>query len=104
MKKPREIKEIKKKILPILRKQGVRKAALFGSAARGELKRGSDVDILIQPRRGKFSLLDLVEMQFKLEKKLNRKVDLLTYRCVHPLLKKHIFNNHLVIYEQRKRS
>ena len=33
---------------PELRRRGVRRAALFGSVARGESKRTSDIDILIE--------------------------------------------------------
>ncbi len=40
--------EIKKKIAPILKKYNVTKAGIFGSYARGEQKRNSDVDILIE--------------------------------------------------------
>ena len=37
---------MKKKIIPILKRQGVTKAAFFGSVARGEANKNSDVDIL----------------------------------------------------------
>jgi len=39
------IQDIRAKIIPTLRSQGVLKAALFGSVVRGEAKK-SDVDIL----------------------------------------------------------
>lgn len=48
-------------------RRGVTKAALFGSVARGEAKKRSDIDILIKLKKGK-SLLDLVRLQFELEK------------------------------------
>lgn len=91
---------IKKKILPILKRQGVTKAALFGSAARGKMKKRSDIDILIK-FRGDKSLLDLVRLQFELEEKLGRKVDVLTYDGIHHLLKDIILNEQKVIYEKR---
>lgn len=91
---------IKKKIIPILKRQGVTKAALFGSAAKDEMKKKSDIDILIQ-FSGKKSLLDLVRVQFMLEDKLNKKVDLLTYNSIHPLLKDIILREQKIIYEKR---
>jgi hypothetical protein len=94
------VAEIKRKILPILKRQGVTKAALFGSAARGEMKKNSDVDVLIK-FGGNKSLLDLVRVQFMLEDKLRKKVDLLTYNSIHPLLKDIILNNQKIIYEKR---
>lgn len=86
--------------MPVLKRQGVTKAALFGSAARGEAKKKSDVDILIK-FKGQKSLLDLVRLQFELEEKIAKKVDLLTYNSIHPLLKKIILGEQKVIYEKR---
>jgi len=91
---------IKKKILPILRRQGVIKAAVFGSAARGEMNKNSDVDILIK-YGSKKGLFDLVRLEFELEEKLGRKVDLLTYKSIHPLLRNIILKEQKVIYEKR---
>jgi predicted nucleotidyltransferase len=92
--------EIVKKIKPILRKQGVKKAALFGSVARGDNKKNSDVDILIEPPK-KFSLLDLSGLKIDLEEILNKKVDILTYDGIHPLLKDIILNEQVLFYEKR---
>ena len=67
---------IKRKLTPILKRQGVTKAALFGSVVRGELKKSSDIDVLVQFKPGK-SLLDLVGLKLDLEELLKRKVDVL---------------------------
>ncbi len=94
------VRDIQRKIVPILETQGVLKAAIFGSVARGEAKKKSDIDILVQLPEGK-SLLDLVKLQFTLEDKLGQKVDLLTYGSIHPLLKDIILKEQQVIYEKR---
>lgn len=91
---------IKKKIIPILKRQGVIKAAIFGSAAKGEMKKNSDVDILVKFKNTK-SLMELVGIQFKLEEKIGRKVDLLTYDSIYPLLKDRILDEQKIIYEKR---
>ena len=39
---------LKKKIVPILKKQGVLKAALFGSFAKGNETKKSDLDLLVK--------------------------------------------------------
>lgn len=91
---------IKKKITPIFRRRDVIKAAIFGSFARGEEKKSSDVDVLVE-FQGKKSLLDLVKLQFELEDKLNRKVDLLTYNSIHPLLRDIVLKEQKVIYEKK---
>jgi len=94
------IQNISAKIIPTLKRQGVTKAALFGSVVRGEAKKKSDVDILIDFGERK-SLLDLVRLQFVLEDKLGRKVDLLTYNSIQPLLKEIILREQEIIYEKR---
>ena len=77
---------IKKKIVPILKRHDVKRAAIFGSFARGEAKKRSDIDILVE-FKGEKSLLDLVGLKLELEASLGRKVDVLTYDSLHPLLK-----------------
>ena len=43
-----QIDNYKSLILPILKKFGVLKASLFGSIARNELTKDSDIDILVE--------------------------------------------------------
>lgn len=76
----------------ILTKHKVRKASLFGSAARGEDKRGSDVDIVIQPPPA-FTLFGLARLGAELESALGRRVDIITFRSIGPSLKKHILKD-----------
>jgi len=98
-----KITNLKKKIIPILERNNVVKAGIFGSFARGEAKKKSDIDILIEVKAKKFSLFDLIRLEMELEKKLGRKVDLLTYNSIHPLLKKKILSEEIRIYEEKKR-
>ena len=95
------IQAIKKQIVPILKRQGVIKAALFGSTVRGEDKKRSDIDILVKIPKNK-SLLDIIRLEFQLEEKLGRKVDLVEYDAIKPLLRDVILNEQKIIYEQKK--
>ena len=62
--------------MSILKKYGIKKAALFGSFARGEQKPDSDIDILVKFKdRENKTLLDLVELVDVLNRK-RRCVDL----------------------------
>ena len=83
----KDIAKIEKKIAPILKSHDVKKAAVFGSFASGEQNKKSDIDILIKFRKDDKSLLDLVGLKLDLEEKLSKKVDLLTYDSIHPLLR-----------------
>jgi uncharacterized protein len=96
MKKNPSLKQITKKTLPILKRNGVVKAGIFGSFARGEQRRRSDIDMLIL-FKGRKSLFDLAGLQIELEEKLKRKVDVVTYNSIHPLLKDSILNNEVRI-------
>ena len=86
----KNIQRIARIAVPLLKKYGVVRAGIFGSYARKEEKNKSDIDLLIEVRRKKFSLLDLIGLELELKKKLRKKVDLLTYNGIHPLLKKRI--------------
>ncbi|KKR67126.1 MAG: Nucleotidyltransferase [Microgenomates group bacterium GW2011_GWA2_40_6] len=91
------MQDISAKIIPVLKSQGVIKAAFFGSVSRGEAKQNSDIDILVDFGEKK-SLLDFVGLQLDLEEILHQKVDLLTYNSINPLLRDIILKDQKVIY------
>jgi predicted nucleotidyltransferase len=81
-----DVEELSGRMMPILRRFGVRRASIFGSLARGEGSEGSDVDVLVELEPGR-SLLDLAGLKVELEEALGRRVDVLTYDSLHPLLR-----------------
>jgi predicted nucleotidyltransferase len=92
------ILEIKKKITFILKRHNVKKAAIFGSVGRGDFKKTSDVDILIEFKNSKDkSLLDLVSLKLDLEEALKKKVDVVEYSAIKPILKKSILENQALV-------
>ena len=94
-KKQGKIAEIKKRIIPTLKKYRVSKASIFGSIARGDAIKASDVDILIQPP--KEMGLEFVGMKLELEKILKKRVDVITYKGIHPYIKKSILESEVRI-------
>ena len=76
-------------ILRVAAKHGARNVRVFGSAARGEDRPESDLDLLVEMESGR-SLLDLVALGQDLEDLLHRKVDVLTDSSVHPAVRQHI--------------
>ena len=83
------INKIKQKILPVLQDYGVTRAALFGSCSRGETKEDSDIDILVEIKKD-ISLLGFIGLKQKLEDALGKRVDLVEYNTLKPLLKERI--------------
>ena len=90
------IEEIKQKILPILQRYGVKRIGLFGSCVREEMKEDSDVDILVEIEKD-ISLLDFVGLKLEVEEALGKKVDLVEYDTIKPLLRERILSEQVVI-------
>lgn len=96
MKNKKQIESIKRKILPVLRKYKVTKAGIFGSFARGEQKRKSDIDILAEIDQ-KYSLYDVIHLKLLLEKAVKRKIDLVEYELIRKEIKDNILNDEIPI-------
>jgi uncharacterized protein len=90
------INDISKKIKPSLRKNGILSASIVGSFACGQETKKSDVDLLVTYKKN-LSLLDLTSLQLNLEKKLNRRVDLISRNYLKPRIKKYILQNEISI-------
>ncbi|HWR98829.1 MAG TPA: nucleotidyltransferase family protein [Candidatus Methanoperedens sp.] len=80
------------------RSHGIRRAALFGSLARGEGRSDSDIDLLVTFDAPK-SLLSVVRLERELGKELGRKVELLTEEAISPHIRRRIAPDLTVIYE-----
>lgn len=97
--KPLSLKEINKVLTEykkdISEKYKVREIGVFGSYVRGEQKKRSDVDILVEfdvvP-----DLLKFIEMERYIQKLLKKKVDLVDKRGIRPQLKDRILKE--VVY------
>ena len=92
--------EYSEKIAACLKNKPVKRAFLFGSAARNEEDENSDVDILVELDYSKPIGLGLLRMKLELEDLLNRKVDLLTSGSVSKYIKPFIDAEKILIYEK----
>lgn len=91
-----DINKIKQKILPILQEYRVKRVALFGSCVRGEMGKNSDIDILVDIKSD-ISLLDFIGLKQKIEETLGRKVDLVEYDTLKPILRERILKEQVVL-------
>jgi len=89
------IREIKKG-LPVLRdKYGIREIGIFGSYLRGEQKRKSDVDILVDFEKT-VSFFEFLSLEGELSSLTGKKVDLVMKTALKPGIGKHILSE--VVY------
>jgi predicted nucleotidyltransferase len=91
-----KVDTIKPQITEILLKHGVRRAAFFGSVARGDTVDGSDIDILVDLAADK-SLLDLVAIKLEIEDLLGISVHVLTYKSLLPAIRETVLREQLPI-------
>lgn len=90
------IQEICRIAIPILKNRGAKRAGVFGSFVRGEVTEKSDIDILVEIKRD-ISLLDFVGIKQELEEALGRKVDLVEYDTIKPVIKEKILKEQVVL-------
>ena len=95
IRKYNSLNKIIPKIKEILNKNKIKKAGIFGSYATGEQRKDSDIDILVDPPKG--IGFGFVRIQFELENRLKKKVDLVSYNGLSPYLKSKILNQEVRI-------
>jgi hypothetical protein len=78
-------------VLRVAKEYGARNVRVFGSFARGEQRRRSDLDLLVEmPEES--SLLDIAGLKVDLEEAVGRKVDVVEAHCIKPLLRERILS------------
>ena len=71
---------------------------IFGSYARNEQTKDSDIDILVSFNK-RLTLIDLSKIKNELSEKLEINVDLVTQKAIHPQIKTYIEKDLHIIYE-----
>ena len=93
------VDEIKRISVPVAKRYGVKKLALFGSYARGEQRDGSDIDFLIE--KGKVQdLFVFCGFVNALEDDLGAHVDVVTYDALYDSLISDAAEDEVVLYEE----
>ena len=93
-----DLETLKRMAIPILKANGVKKAAVFGSFARGDANENSDVDLLVKYEEGT-SLFDVVDLKNQLEAALGREVDLVSYDFIDKYIKERVLRERVPLYE-----
>ena len=76
-----------------IRKYGVKKIGIFGSYPRGEQKTESDIDVLVEFKKGKKTFDNYMELKFFLEDLFKCRVDLVIRESIKISLKPYILKS-----------
>ncbi len=93
-------KENKQILQQFFSNKPVKKAYLFGSYARNEANKNSDIDILVELDYSHPIGMKFFSFQTELEELLNMKVDLVTSDGLSKYIKPLIDNDKIIIYER----
>jgi uncharacterized protein len=100
-----KLKIPRRKLAAFCRRYRIQKLAFFGSVLREDFKSTSDVDVLVEFKKGHTPGLTFFAMPEELKKILGRDVDLLTYQGVkasrNPIRRKAILESAQVYYVAR---
>lgn len=95
-------KELKNKIINYLGQYKPNRIGIFGSYARHDQLKESDIDILIEFNETP-TLLQLIQMENELSEILGIKVDLVSTKAIkHPMIKESIQKELILIYGQEQ--
>ena len=83
----------------ICRRYHVRELSLFGSAARGEMRPESDIDLLVEfSPEAHTGLLEFAGLMLDLSQLLGRKVDLVSKKGLKPLIRDSVLQEARPVY------
>jgi len=87
------------RLAALCREHHVRELSLFGSAARGETRPDSDLDLLVDFQPGAdVGLLDYAGLMQDLSGLLGRKVDLVSKRGLKPFIRETVLREAQLVY------
>jgi predicted nucleotidyltransferase len=83
----------------LCRRYGVRELSVFGSAARGEMRPGSDIDLLVEfLPDAQVGLLEHAGLMLELAQLLGRKVDLVSKNGLKPRIRPSVLAEARLVY------
>lgn len=87
------------RLADVCRQYHVRELSLFGSAARGEMRPDSDIDMLVEFLPGaEIDLVDYAGLMLDLSHLLGRKVDLVSKNGLKPLIRSSVLGEARLLY------
>lgn len=81
-------------------KDYIQSISLFGSYLHGDYREDSDVDLLFEMRKA-MGLFKIADIQYRLEKKIGKKVDFVEKNSLDKYIKDDVLAEARIIYENR---
>jgi len=81
----------------LVEKFGVMEIAIFGSYARGEQMKDSDVDLIVDFKEGWKTFDNYMDLKFYLEELFGKKVDLVIKSAINPRIKPFIIEEAIYV-------
>jgi predicted nucleotidyltransferase len=91
-----ELEKYKLLILPVLKRYFIKRAAIFGSIAKGNHTTNSDIDLLIEGNSD-FTMFQMLMLEEEVSKLIDRKVDIVEYNAIKPSIKKEVLQSAIAI-------
>ena len=86
-------------VVDLCRRYQVKQMSVFGSAARGELRQDSDIDVLVEfAENATVDIFDFGHLESELSVLLGRRVDLVSRRGMNPRRAPHILSEARLLY------
>ena len=91
-----ELEQYQQLILPVLKRYFIKRAAIFGSFAKGDVNVNSDVDLLIEPGKG-FTIFKMLKLEEEISDLIKRKVDLVEYSALKSSIREEVLLSAITI-------
>ena len=92
----KDLEQYQQLILPVLKRYFIKRAAIFGSFAKGEEDTNSDIDLLIEPEKD-FTIFKMLKLEDEISALIKRKVDLVEYSALKPSIRKEVLLSAITI-------
>jgi predicted nucleotidyltransferase len=91
-----QVQQYKQLILPVLKRYLVKRAAIFGSVAKGTTSKHSDIDLLIEPDSD-FTLFKMLQLEDEIKVLLSHKVDIVEYSAIKSSIRDEVLRSAITI-------
>ncbi|WDF55342.1 nucleotidyltransferase family protein [Mucilaginibacter sp. KACC 22063] len=90
------LQQYKDIIVPVLKRFDIKRAAIFGSVAKGSETLESDIDLLIEPSEG-FTLFSMLQLESEISRQTNRKVDIVEFQALKTSIRNEVMQSAISI-------